>query len=39
MYDCKACMSFFTCCPCCGVSFCPSCGMKEEDYEDDEVEE
>lgn len=33
MYDCKECLEFYAECPCCGEAFCPSCGKRESDKE------
>ncbi len=40
MDKCPNCKTWWSNCPCCATSFCPSCGMELDDAEDvDENEE
>lgn len=36
--QCPTCREWWAQCPCCDLSFCPKCGMEEDEAEEDEEE-
>lgn len=39
MDQCPECKEWWILCPCCAVSFCPDCGMLEDDAVEEDMED